>query len=459
MLQQSPRALTDLRSIRVGLLAVLVMALALGGVGCATYSDHMEKAHVAAATGDYEASQQVVNKIIGVKKSDELPEEYKDERALALLERASLKQATGNYEGSARDFQVADKELEFLDLTNDTIGSIGKYVYSDSASNYKSSATEKLALNTYNMMNYLAQGQLSGARVEARRFTVMRTYLNNLQPDSAYGASGSYLAGFVMEQLDEYGSAMRYYDEALQERPLQSLRDPVSRLAPLTNYRGTRLAKLIDPKRSAPKPRGSGELLVIVNLGRVPQKVPERIPIGAAIGMGGAFISGNVDVLGHSVAKVVVYPELVEVNNQIREASLRVNGKSAPLEHVGDFGKEIRQEYEELKPRIIGAAVSRMIVRAVAAEGVRQGVQGGGGSSGVAFLVAILTEFALVAADKPDTRSWQFLPDAVHIHRSLLPAGSHEVEVQLGPGNQGLVSREVEIPPGGFGAVIVTEPR
>jgi hypothetical protein len=440
-------------------LSLLALLLLSGGVGCATYSDHMEKAHVAAAAGDYPGSEQVVNKLVGVKKSDELPAKFEDEAALALLERASLKQAQSEYEASARDFQVADKELEFLDLTDDTIGSIGKYIYSDSATKYKSSATEKLALNTYNMMNYLAEGQLSGARVEARRFSVMRSYLNGLDPDSAYGAAGSYLAGFVMEQLREPGSAMRYYDEALQEKPLESLRKPVNRLAPLTNYRGTRLAALIEPGQGQPLPKNSGELLVVVNLGRVPHKVPERIPIGAAVGIGGAFISGNPDVLGHSVAKVVVYPELAESPNRVTEAKLTVNGKAAPLEQVADFGREIRQEYAELKPRIIGAAISRMIVRAAAAEGVRQGTMAGGGSSGVAFLAAILTEFMLVAADKPDTRSWQFLPEKVHIHRSVLPTGTHQVEIQLGPGNQGLVTREVELPPGGFAAIIITEPR
>jgi tetratricopeptide (TPR) repeat protein len=457
MLQRSPLERVVRRRSSVALLGALL--LVLGGSGCATYSDRMEKAHVAAAAGDYTASERVVNKLVGVKKSDELPDEFKGDRALALLERASIKQATSRYDDSARDFQVADKELEFLDLTNDTIGSIGKYIYSDSSGKYKSSATEKLALNTYNMMNYLAEGKLSGARVEARRFTVMRSYLNSLTPDSAYGAAGSYLAGFVMEQLDEYGSAMRYYDEAMQVRPLESLRDPVNRLAPLTNYRGTKLSALIEPGRSGELPKNFGELLVVVNLGRVPHKEPKRIPIGAAVGLAGAFISGNPDVLGHSVAKVVVYPGLVESPNKVTQASLLVDGQPAPLELVADFAVEIRQEYEELLPRIIGAAISRMIVRAVAAEGVRQGAQGGGASSGVAFLAAILTEFTLVAMDKPDTRSWQFLPEKVHIYRHALPAGTHRVEVQLGPGNQGTVTREVEIRPGAFVAVIITEPR
>ena len=76
-------------------------------------------------------------------------------------------------------------------------------------SKYSASPTEKLSLNSYNMLNYLADGDLAGARVEARRFTVMRTYLEDYDDKHVYGTLGSYLAGFTMEKLGEASSAMR----------------------------------------------------------------------------------------------------------------------------------------------------------------------------------------------------------------------------------------------------------
>ena len=53
--------------------------------------------------------------------------------------------------------------------------------------------TEQLVLNAVNMLNYLALGDQPAAAVEARRFSVMREYLESLGlPHQA--SFGSYLA-------------------------------------------------------------------------------------------------------------------------------------------------------------------------------------------------------------------------------------------------------------------------
>ena len=79
-----------------------------------------------------------------------------------ILERATMLQALGLYQLSARDFEAADKSLELLDIARDGAGKLGKYIYSDSATKYKTSPTEKLSLNAMNMCNYLARGDLDG---------------------------------------------------------------------------------------------------------------------------------------------------------------------------------------------------------------------------------------------------------------------------------------------------------
>jgi len=447
--------------MRAPCLRLLLLACLSLSTACATYSDRMQTARQSASQGDYEGSIGEINKILDVKDSSELPEDWKSERALALLERATLQQARGEFESSSRDFQAADKQLEYLDFVGDAAGSIGKYVFSDDSDQYTASPTEKLALNAVNMMNYLARGDARGGRVEAKRFTVMRRYLDEFDGDNAHAAFGSYLAGFIHEKLGEFDSAIRYYDEALQERNLESLRGPVKHVAQFTNYRGKRIeAFLADVPAPNAAPGKTAEILVTVAIGRVPHKIPERIPIGAAVGMAGAFISGDPAVLGYGVAKVVVYPKLVDSNNQVRSASLLIDGVVAPLELASNMGIEIMREYDAMQPQIIGAAISRMIVRALAAEGARAAVtHGGGGSSGLGFLAAILTEAALVAADKPDTRSWMMLPEQIHVHRQRVEPGLHTIQVTLGPGQQGTLTREVELRDGGYAAVIITVPR
>ncbi|MCB9749529.1 MAG: hypothetical protein H6713_05925 [Myxococcales bacterium] len=230
----------------------LALALALGLGGCATYTDKTETARLAVQAGELERGQKEFSKYIGVRKPEEMPQKWKKDTAIAILERAMILQAMRRYEVSAENFQVADEQLVLLDVANDTAGQIGKYIFSDDATKYKAPPSEKLALNAFNIINYLAQGDLSGARVEAKRFTVMREYLMNFKPEQAHGAFGSYLAGFVHERLGEHDQAMRFYNEALQEKPLRSLEAPVQRLAALTTVRGAHVQRLLGEAAPAP---------------------------------------------------------------------------------------------------------------------------------------------------------------------------------------------------------------
>ena len=132
---------------------------------------------------------------------------------------------------------------------------------------------------------------------------------------------------------------------------------------------------------------------------------------------------------------------------------MRIDGEPAQARVVDDIGAEIRREYERIKPRIIAAALTRMAARAAASEGVRAASSDTGGW---ASLIAILFESALVALDKPDTRSWTLLPDQVAVARVVVPPGEHAVEVVL-PGETRRYT--VEVPKDGFRAVVVTAPR
>ncbi len=509
------------------LLVAGALALSAPTLGCATYSDKTELARSALQRGDYPGSVKQFNKILKVREAEDMPSEWKKNFALVVLERAMVLQAMRDFAGSSANFGVADKQLELLDIARDGAGKLGKYIYSDSATKYKTSPTEKLSLNAINLINYLVAGDLNGAKVESKRFTTMRNYLRDYKPQAEHGAFGSYLAGFVHERLGNADEALRYYDEALQERDFGSLVAPIGRLALRGSYRGERIVDYLPtdggpptpaavrpstpeaapepeatpepepgpetapdsepesvpvqrpgdvtsptaelgsvPSRttvwaSAPMPGAPTEILVVAKTGRVPFKVPERIPIGAAIGLAGAYVTGNTKLLEYGMFKVVVYPELVKANNLFVDAELRVDGKLVPMDEASDLGGEIIAEYEAIKPKIIGAALSRMIVRAAAAEGARAGGKAASGDSGAAglvgFLAAAAIEGTMVALDKPDTRSWSTLPDKVHIGRAVVPPGAHSVEVTVfGPGGKERHTTELEVAEGGFAVVDVT---
>lgn len=446
----------------------LCLALSAAAIACATYSDRTEAARAALQSGDLAGGERALNKLLKVRSSEALPEKWGKETALTLLERAMVLRALGAHKLSSRDLSAAEKQLELLDIARDGAGKLGKYVFSDSATNYKSPPAEKLVLNAINMLNYVALGDLSGARVEAKRFTVMRRYFDDYAPDRAHGAFGSYLAGFVHEQLGEPEAALRYYEEALAERDFQGLHAPIARLAAATGFRGPRvlaaLGQPTDPAKAPPSqgesapPPAQGELLVVLSVGRVPYKIPERIPIGAAIGLGAAHITGDTTLLEHGLFKVVIYPELTPSGAPYDRGRLWIDGTEHPLELASNLEAEIIAEYADLRPKIIGAAITRLIVRAAAAEAARAAGQQSKSNSGlVGFLAAAAVEGSMVAADRPDTRSWTLLPARVYIARVPVAAGAHHLEVEAsGPGGHERRRADLTVPPRGYAVLDVT---
>jgi hypothetical protein len=410
------------------------------------------------AVGDYESAVASIDSALDVPSPDALPTDWTGDSALAVLERSIFLQAHEAFAESSRGLSAAEHELELLDLKSDPIGEIGSYVYSDSARTYKTPPSERLAVNAINLLNYLARDDLDGAAVEARRFQVMREYLASLEIKADGPATiGTYLAGFVFEKRGEGDRALRYYDEALGAGALESLRSPVHRLARTNEYRGRNL----DAFLATPAPDGpldaDGEILVVVNAGRVPHKIPERIPVGAAIGIAGSVLTGDIDPLRYGVGKVVVYPAMISTPSSLGSASVAIDGSPVALERLVDLGAAIEHEYEEAKPRIVASALTRMAVRAAASEGVRQA--GKQESNVLGDVLSIAAEAVLVALDRPDTRSWMTLPEQVLVARVPVPAGEYEVEVGFSGDPSALRRFRVQVSAGGYAAVVVTEPR
>jgi hypothetical protein len=437
----------------------LVLFLGVAAAGCATYTDNLLKVSLATDAGDYAAAVAALNQTLGVSRDDELPRKWGNEGALATLERGSLLQSLEKYPASATNFSAAEQELELLDLTTDPVGTLGSYIYSDSVKTYKTPPSERLALNAVNLLNYLGQGDLENAAVEARRFQVMRDFLDAGKiPEYGGGVFGAYLAGFVFDRRGEGDRSLRYYEEALAAGELQSLAQPAARLARANPYRGPHLKSLL---AQAPPPSGGAgapsEILVVLSLGRVPHKAPARIPVGAAIGIAGSLFTGNADWLTRGVAKVVVYPELVDSPSRLGPPIVHVDGAPVVVEGLVDLGAIVRREYDDMRPKIVAAALTRLASRAAVAEGVRAAGNQESGALGAVLAVAV--EGAMVALDKPDTRSWTMMPARVLVARVPVTPGAHTVEVDFegAPGVRRVAS--VDVAAGSFGAVVVTEPR
>jgi hypothetical protein len=132
-----------------------------------------------------------------------------------------------------------------------------------------------------------------------------------------------------------------------------------------------------------------------------------------------------------------------------------VDGRDTPVEQVVDLGAAIRAEYEAAKPMILAAALTRMAARAGVAEGVR--AAGKAESKVLGDVLSIVVESAMVALDRPDTRSWTMMPGRVLAARIPVAAGEHTVTVSFGGSSQRSVTADTSNV--GAATVVITEPR
>jgi hypothetical protein len=441
----------------------LVLGVSLLG-GCASHSDKTKEIRSALDAGQPRQALELINDQLDVDSEKQLPENTSGDNALFLLDRAMVLQQLQSYQLSSRDLEVCDKQIEMLDFKRNTADDIGKYLFSDDVGPYKGPPYEKLMINTMNMVNYLVRGDLQGARVEARRLAVMQKYLKDTDPDNALLAPGSYLAGFTFEKSGSYDEALRYYDEALQYGQYQSLVEPVTRLMARSGYGTARLRKLAgltEGDKRAPAQAGTpetepGELLVIVSYGRVPAKVAKRLPIGLALTWASGSLSpgasARAQALGaQGLVTWVNYPELGRAVGKYDSPWFRLDGKQMPLEGIVAVDQEAKKAWDEAKGTVIASAITRMIARVAAGEGVRRAA--GEDHALAGFLLSLATQATLTATDTPDTRSWATLPARMAFARVRLPAGTRTVQLY----SRGkLQEKKVTIKPGGFAVVNLT---
>jgi hypothetical protein len=365
-------------------------------------------------------------------------------------------QALSRHELSSRDLEIADKQIEVLDLSRNAAHEIGKYLFSDDVGPYKAPPYEKLMINTMNMVNYLVRGDLQGARVEARRLVVMQKYLAESEgtAKSLIGL-GSYLAGFTYEKSGKPDEALRYYDEALSYGDYRSLDEPVRRLSQITGYSTPRIKKVLDrAPDGAPLVEGEGEVLLIVGYGRVPPKVARRIPIGLAL----TYASGALSPADHQQANRLAlqglvswvnFPELGRSSRRAGDPRWFFDGKGVPLEGTLDVTAEARKAWDEARGAVVAGAITRLIARIVAGEALRRSTK----NEGLGLLLSLGTQATLTAVDTPDTRSWETLPARIALGRVRVPAGSHRASIQV---DRLAAKRSIELKPGGWVVLSVT---
>ncbi|MDF2695397.1 MAG: hypothetical protein K0S65_3780 [Labilithrix sp.] len=421
-----------MKAVLIRAVSAVALVLAPWLVGCGGHEARTLKMRTALDAGDAKGAIKAVNEELEVSSDKQLPKEIKGDNALLVLDRGSIQQGLVQFDLAKQDFQAADKAIDMLDLAHNAKDSIGEYVFSGSSGKYQAPPYEKLMINTLGMLNYLEQRDLNGARVEARRLSVMQKYYRdslNLANNPVLGL-GSLLAGFTFEKSGETDEALRYYDEALGFSGYSSLEESVARLAAHGSYRSPRLKALIEKGAAQEElAEDGGEVLFVVGYGRVPHKVPERIPIGLALTLFADALSPN-DVAGanklaaQGLVTWINFPTLAPGQGNYSIPSVRLDGRSIQLEEAVNVDREVRSEWKKIEGKIIVSAITRMVARLLVGKGIEAAA---GRESVVGLLGSLAAQATLSALDTPDTRSWETLPARVAVARVRLPAGRHRI--------------------------------
>jgi hypothetical protein len=457
-------------ALRRALVAGALALSAFSGAGCAGHERRVQAALQALDRNAPEQAVAALDEELGVAKPEDVPAVQKDE-ALLLLDRASVQLARGQHKLSARDFGAADGAIEVLDLSTNAAADLGKYVFSDDTGPYKAPAYEKLLLNTLNLLNYLALRDLGGARVEARRLATMQAYVRGQGDESALLGLGSYLAGLAFEKSGRSEEALLHYDEALQFAQYGSLRDA---LRTLTQGKKTkeRIDALVGDAGPLPsvEETGEAEIIVVMGFGRVPQKMPVRIPIGLALQIVGRELTSDQiaqanALVAQGAVAFVNYPTLGPGRGGYEVPRFGLDDKPQELEQALDVEAQTREAWRKREGTIVLSAITRLLARGVAGAAVQAGttaaIQAGSSSSGnpnqsnngaaaIGMLLGMATSLTMSFLDTPDTRSWSTLPARVAIGRVRVPAGKHKVKLSA----RGMARTfEVDVPKGGWAVV------
>ena len=139
----------------------VLFAATLTLAGCASHSDRTKEARSALDAGQPKRALELYNEALEVDDAEQLPKEISGDKILFVLDRAIVLQQLDRYELSSRDLQIADKQIEVLDLSGGAGADLGRYLFSDDTGPYRAPAYEKLMINTMNMVNYLVRADLN----------------------------------------------------------------------------------------------------------------------------------------------------------------------------------------------------------------------------------------------------------------------------------------------------------
>lgn len=403
-------------------------------------------------------------------------------RLLYGMDRGLTLQLAGDYRLSNMMLEQAEEVVERL-YTRTIRSETAAFLTNDNALPYEGDAYEHVMINVVKALNYAALGDLTEALVEARRIDHRLNVLGDRVKDSdGYRNDGfaRYVSGILYEAADDLNNAFIAYRNAFEAyeamrgwsriSPPPSLRADVLCMAEalgltveLEEFR-ERFPDVVWQPASAR--RELAQVVMISYNGRAPQKEDRYIDLPISLNAlqlvllnrglsqssrqrDRAVVDSVLYGLSGRVVRVAL-PRLMTHKTQVPfETMTLTDAQAHPLTVRSELASSVtalaEKSLEDRMPAITVKAVARAASKFVMAEAATIGAQRAAGRDAgpwVGLLVGLLTKGLAVMSEEADKRSWQTLPDEIHMARAWVPPGRYEVAIQ--PSGQGTAAGRAE---------------
>jgi hypothetical protein len=359
--------------------------------GCATYSAGFAGVEKSAANRDLDGA---------VKSLDQLKLSGPDE-TLHHLNKGTLLRMQGKYAESNRHFDAAKNLMEKLNAISVTEQAASVTV-NDTLKAYEGLPSEQLMVYAFEALNYLQEGSIDDAAVEARQFDVKQGLIAEKNKKAKYlsGAFVRYLNSMVYEAAGEPDEARIEMQKAVEGYKLQNSGFPV--------------------------PQKLNEDLARLKSGKAPAS---EVVFLLHNGLGASLDENNIRVANPAPGKdgpvmfSLAVPKFVKRSVPVDHVVLSAAAGSATSEIVEDVNDIAEKSFNDRLPTIIARGVARMVVKNVAAQEAKKKMEDNQYSKLLNFVADVATN----VSERADTRTWSLIPGNIQMARLALPAGTHNV--------------------------------
>lgn len=408
------------------------------------------------------------------KRADEIVEQAEKDygsksRVLYAMDRGMTLQLAGEYQKSNAVLEQAEDEIDRL-YTRRIRTETAAFLTNDNALPYEGDPYEQVLINVVKAINYALLGEWQEALVEARRMDHRLNLLSDRTNDkNAYRDDGfaRYLSGILYESTGDLNNAFIDYRRAYEafeatrswshlSVPTQ-LRTDLLRTADAMHF----TQELMEYQRLFPETTWESSetlqrlahVVVISYNGRAPRKEDQFLDLPISLDalqlvlLNRGFSQSN--RYNNRVADSVLYglngrvvrvalPRLVPQRTQVgsdpvtlsSDTGVQLNARTEVVHSVTTLADKT---LSDRLPSITAKALARAATKFTLAEGATRGAQQAAGKDAgpwVGLAVGLLTHGLAVASEEADKRSWQTLPDEIHLARLWVPPGHYQARIR-----------------------------